>query len=115
MKDAQLLNLPILKLKHPISMGFARKGDRTIVNSYIDGGILLREIYVVDDDDDIESEDNLSCGMMPYLSVVPVGSTGDSFIVSAVTTGVTMICALMIIVSATFASITTKTKSTKSA
>jgi hypothetical protein len=74
-----------------------------------------QQSLMVDDDDDIESEDNLSCGMMPYLSVVPVGSTGDSFIVSAVTTGVTMICALMIIVSATFASITTKTKSTKSA
>jgi hypothetical protein len=70
---------------------------------------------MVDDDDDIKSEDNLSCSVMPFLSLVPVGSTDDAFIVSAVTTGVTMICALMIIVSATFASITTKTKSTKSA
>jgi hypothetical protein len=59
----------------------------------------------------VNDNDHSSCGVLPFVLFVPVGSTDDAFIVSAVTTGVTTVCAVLIVLSAAVASIKTKTKS----
>lgn len=62
------------------------------------------------DDNDHSSCDS-PCGVLPFVLFVPVGSTDDAFIVSAVTAGVTTFCAMLIVLSAAVASVKTKTKS----